>query len=221
LSKLLGALLAIAAAAAVVLAVEPLRTAVSHALHGDVDALVDQLRGLGFWGAVVLVALILIHSVVFFPAELPNAAAGLVFGFWVAFPMVWLAWIASGLIAYCLGMAMGRPIAVRLAGEQRVAGAEDMIGRGGPGVLVLSRLVPFVPFSLVGYIAGAARVPLWRYTWTSAVGVLPITAAATYVGHALDDFSASDPMLWVAVGTIAALAALTVVLARHGRRASR
>jgi len=221
LSKLLGALLAIAAAAAVVLAVEPLRTAVSHALHGDVDALVDQLRGLGFWGAVVLVALILIHSVVFFPAELPNAAAGLVFGFWVAFPMVWLAWIASGLIAYCLGMALGRPIAVRLAGEQRVAGAEDMIGRGGPGVLVLSRLVPFVPFSLVGYIAGAARVPLWRYTWTSAVGVLPITAAATYVGHALDDFSASDPMLWVAVGTIAALAALTVVLARHGRRASR
>jgi len=221
LRKLLGALLAIAAAAAVVVAVEPLRTAVSSALHGDVNGLVEQLRGLGVWGAVVLVALILIHSVVFFPAELPNAAAGLVFGFWVAFPMVWLAWIASGVIAYLIGYTLGRPLAVRLAGEERVASAEAAIGRGGPGVLVLARLVPFVPFSLVGYVAGAARVPLWRYVWTSAVGVLPITAAATYLGHALDDLSASDPMLWVAVGTIVILAALTVVLARHGREASR
>ena len=48
------------------------------------------------------------------------------------------------------------------------------------------------------------------------MGVLPITAAATYLGHALDDLSASDPLLWVAVGVIVILALLTV----HSRPAA-
>ena len=79
----------------------------------------------------------------------------------------------------------GRPLAVRLAGEKRVASAEALIDRTGAPALLIARLIPLVPYSLVGYLAGAARVPVWRYTWTSFVGVLPITAAATYLGHAL------------------------------------
>lgn len=216
--KLLLTLVAIAVAAAVVLLVEPLRTALSHALHGDVDALQAQLQDLGVGGALVLVAIILVHAVVLFPAEIPNAVAGLVYGFAVALPMVMLAWTASGLIAYGLGVWIGRPLAVRLAGEERVATAERVIGRGGAPALLMSRLIPFVPFSLVGYIAGATRVPVWRYTWTSFVGVLPITAAATYLGHALDDLSASDPLLWVAVGTLVLLLVLTATVARRMRR---
>jgi uncharacterized membrane protein YdjX (TVP38/TMEM64 family) len=217
LRKVLATLAAIAVAALVVLLVEPLRTALSHALHGDVDALQAQLQGLGVGGALVLVGIILVHAVVLFPAEIPNAVAGLVYGFAVALPMVMVAWTLSGLIAYALGVWIGRPLAVRLAGEERVETAERVIGRGGAPALLLSRLVPFVPFSLVGYIAGATRVPVWRYTWTSFVGVLPITAAATYLGHALDDLSASDPLLWVAVGTLVLLLVLTATVARRMR----
>ena len=53
------------------------------------------------------------------------------------------------------------------------------------------------------------------------MGVLPITAAATYLGHALDDLSASDPLLWVAVGVIVMLSALTVHSARRLKRSTR
>mgnify|MGYP001278396006 CR=1 FL=1 len=218
---LLLTLAAIAIAAALVLAIEPLRAATGHALHGDVDALQAELEGLGVAGAAVLVALILVHSVVLFPAEIPNAVAGLTYGFVVALPMVLTAWVASGLIAYGLGAWIGRPLAVRLAGERRVAVAERVIGRGGVTALLLARLIPFIPFSLVGYVAGATRVPVLRYAWTSAVGVLPITAASVYLGHALDDLSLSDPLLWGAVGTLIALIALTVTFARRMHRLSR
>jgi uncharacterized membrane protein YdjX (TVP38/TMEM64 family) len=214
-------LLALAAGAAVIWAVEPLRTALTHVLHGDVDALQSQLQSLGAWGALVVVALILAHAVVFFPAEIVNATAGLAFGFWIAFGIVLLSWVASGLLAYWLGRVAGRPLAVRLAGERRVAQAEGLIDRSGAPALLLSRLVPFVPFSLVGYVAGAARVPVWRYTWTTFFGVMPITAAATYLGHALDDLSASDPLLWAAIGVIVVLGALTVHSARRLRRSAR
>lgn len=219
--RLLLTLAAIVAAGLVVWAVEPLRTALGHAVSGDVDALQDQLQSLGVTGALVIVALILVHAVVFFPAEIVNATAGLAYGFWVAFPIVMVSWVFSGLIAYWLGAVAGRPLAVRLAGEKRVASAEALIDRTGAPALLIARLIPLVPYSLVGYLAGAAGVPVWRYTWTSFVGVLPITAAATYLGHALDDLSASDPLLWLAVGVLIALGALTAIAARRLRSASR
>jgi uncharacterized membrane protein YdjX (TVP38/TMEM64 family) len=218
--RLLLTLAALAAAALVVWAVEPLRVALGHVLHGDVDALKAQVRDSGVSGALIIVALILLHAVVVFPAEVVNACAGLAYGFWVALPLVMVAWVLSGLIAYGLGRIAGRPIAVRLAGESRVAMAEHLIDRGGAAALVIARLIPFVPYSLTGYVAGAARVPLWRYTWTSFVGVLPITAAATYLGHALNDFSISDPLLWLVVAVVIGLGVLTVTAARRLRRAS-
>jgi uncharacterized membrane protein YdjX (TVP38/TMEM64 family) len=218
--RLLPALLALAAATLIVLTVHPLREAVGYALHGDVHALRAQLRGLGTWGAVVVVALILAHSVLFFPAEVVNATAGLVYGFAVALPLVVAAWAVSGMIAYWLGAIAGRPLALRLMGPARVATAERLIAQGGVPALLLGRLIPFVPYSLVGYVAGAARVPFGRFVWTGLVGILPITAAATYLGHALDNPSASDPLLWVALGVLALLTVLTFVTTRRLRSAS-
>jgi uncharacterized membrane protein YdjX (TVP38/TMEM64 family) len=219
--RLLPTIAAIALAAVVVAAVGPLRDAVGHAVHGDVHGLRSELRGLGATGAAVLVGLILIHAVVLFPAEIVNATAGLVYGFAIALPLVMVAWLASAMIAYWLGMVAGRPLALRLAGEERVAVAERVIERGGAPALLVSRLIPFVPYSLVGYLAGAARVPIWRYAWTSFVGILPITAAATYLGHALGDLSASDPLLWAALAVIALLMAASVHVAHRVRRTNR
>ena len=77
-------------------------------------------------GAIVLVALILIHAVVFFPAEIANATAGLVFGFWVALPMVLARLGRVGRDRLLPRRLVGRPLAVRLAGEKRVAAGEDV-----------------------------------------------------------------------------------------------
>ena len=67
------------------------------------------------------------------------------------------------------------------------------------------RLIPIVPFSLVSYAAGAARVPLWRFVWTTAVGYLPITALSVYFGTRLEGLCLTDPLV---LGSAAALLAL-------------
>ena len=67
------------------------------------------------------------------------------------------------------------------------------------------RLIPILPFSLVSYAAGAARVPVWRFTWTTIVGYLPITALAVYFGTRLEGLSLTDPLV---LGSAAALLAL-------------
>ena len=77
-----------------------------------------------------------------------------------------------------------------------------MIERGGATLLIAVRLIPIFPFSLISYAAGAARVPVWRFLWTTAVGYLPITAISVYFGTRLEGLSLTDPLV---LGTAAAL----------------
>ncbi len=40
-------------------------------------------------------------------------------------------------------------------------------------MVVLLRLAPVVPFAALNYALGATGIPLWKYTWASALGIIP------------------------------------------------
>jgi uncharacterized membrane protein YdjX (TVP38/TMEM64 family) len=114
-------------------------------------------------------------------------------------------WVLSGLICFAIGHSVARPLLDRWLGAERFERTEAVIERGGATLLLAIRLIPIVPFSLVSYAAGAAGVPVWRFAWTTAVGCLPITAIAVYLGSRLEGLSLSDPLV---LGSAAALLAL-------------
>ena len=97
-------------------------------------------------------------------------------------------------------------------GEGRFGRLERAIEHGGVTLLLAARLVPIVPFSLFSYVAGAARVPVGRFAWTTAIGYIPITAVSIYLGSRLEELSLSDPRLWVAILGVLALLLLTRLL---------
>lgn len=187
--------LGILIAAFVVLTVGPLRDAVGDAVSGDTGSVREDLDDAG--GALIVFALAMIHTVVWYPAEILDAAAGYVFGFWPALALVHASWVASALVAYYIGRHAARRILYTLIGRKRFTRMEEAIERGGVSILLAARLVPIVPFSLTGIVAGAAHVPLFRFTWTTAVGYLPITAYFIYLGSRLEEFSVTDPVVWV------------------------
>ncbi len=197
--------------------VGPLHEAATFALQGDTKGLRDHLRDLGAWGALVLVAITLVHAVVPYPAEIPTAAAGFVYGFAVALPIVVAAWLLSALATYAIGRYAGRSLLFRIADEQRFRRAEAIVLRGGAPVLLAARLVPVVPFSLTGYVAGAARVPLWLFSWTTVVGILPLTIVFVFLGSRLQELSLTDPLLYLALAPIAVLLLAARPLARRMR----
>ncbi len=194
--------------AALVLGIPPLRHAVEAALHGDSTEVHDQIDKLGVAGPLLIVALALIHSVVIYPAEIVNAAAGFVYGFFPAVAIVTVAWMLSALLCYAVGTRVARPLLDRWFGVERFERFERMIERGGIPLLLALRLIPIVPFSLVCYAAGAARVPLWRFVWTTLVGYMPVTALAVYFGTRLEGLKFTDPLV---LGSIVALLALIFV----------
>jgi len=191
--------------ALLVLAIPDLRAAFDAAVHGDTAGVRSHVKGLGAAGPLLLVALAVIHSVVFYPAEIVDAAAGFVYGFFPALALMMLGWLLSGLFCFAVGHSVARPLLDRWFGTERFERTEAAIERGGATLLLAVRLLPIVPFSLVSYAAGAARVPLWRFAWTTVVGYLPITALAVYFGTRLEGLSLTDPLV---LGTAVALLAL-------------
>lgn len=185
--------------------IEPLNDAFSAALRGDTAAVRSEVRGLGFWGPLAILALCLIHSFVFYPAEIVDAAAGFVYDFGPALALVMGGWLLNGLVCWTIGRRVARPLLERLLGRERFDRTEAMVERGGVSLLLGVRLVPILPFSLVSYAAGAARVPLGRFVWTTAVGYFPITAVSVYLGTRLEDLHPTDPLLLAALGALLAL----------------
>lgn len=169
-----------------VLVVPALREAATAAIHGDTDEVRNQIQSLGLAGPLVILVLALLHSIVFYPAEIVDAAAGLVYGFVPALLLMMVGWLLSALFCFAVGRSVARPLLDRWFGAERFQRIEARIDRGGAKALIAVRLIPIFPFSIVCYAAGAARVPLWRYVWTTAVGYLPITVLAVYFGTQLD-----------------------------------
>jgi uncharacterized membrane protein YdjX (TVP38/TMEM64 family) len=188
--------------------VDPLGDAVSAALQGDSAEVRSEVDGLGFWGPLTILALCLIHSFVFYPAEIVDAAAGFVYGFWPALGLVMSGWLLNGLVCWAIGRSVARPLLERLLGRERFDRTEAMIERGGISLLLGVRLVPIFPFSVISYAAGAARVPIGRFVWTTMVGYLPITAISVYLGTELESLHPTDPLV---LGSVAALLALLLI----------
>jgi uncharacterized membrane protein YdjX (TVP38/TMEM64 family) len=213
--RILVALGSIALGLAIVFAVPELRHAVSLALQGKLAELRHYVRSLGVGGAACLFGLLLVHAVIFYPSEILNATAGFVYGFLPGTAFALFGWLVSGAITYWLGRQLARPVLHAVLGS-RFARAEAAVRRGGTRLLLAGRLIPVVPFSLLGYAAGAARVPFVRFAWTSVVGFLPLTAAVAYLGSRAQRLSLSDPAVWVVVGVvIVLLAASRLVPMRH------
>jgi uncharacterized membrane protein YdjX (TVP38/TMEM64 family) len=190
------------------LLVHPVREALGHAAHGDTTALREQLRGTGVGGVLVLYALMIAHAVVIFPAEITNLVTGFTYGIPLGLLICGTGWFASAICTFYLGRHVGRPLLRRLAGDERTASLEQAVERGGWTVLLILRLLPIVPFSFMGYVCGATRVPLARFAWTTAVGQMPLIAIAVILGSRLEHFSATDPLVW---GTIAVFVVLFAV----------
>jgi uncharacterized membrane protein YdjX (TVP38/TMEM64 family) len=200
----------IAVMAAIVVAVDPLRDSVSALVQGDHDKVREEIDSLGLAGPLLILALALLHSVVFYPAEIVDAAAGFAYGFFPALALVMVGWLLNGLVCWTIGRSVARPLFDRWFGEERFARVERAIERGGPTLLIAMRLIPILPFSIVSYAAGAARVPLWRFVWTTMVGYLPITAISVYFGTRLEGLSLTDPLVLAS-----ALALLALLWAGH------
>ncbi len=186
-------LLGLVAFAGILLAVPGVRRTLTEFLtivsSGDGLTIRSTLRSYGPLAPVVSITLILLHAVVPLPAELLVLANGLTFGFWGGLAISWSGFVLSALSIYVAGRLWGRPLLERTVSQRHQERLDSWLAREGALPLLAARLIPLIPFNAVCLAAGAVRAPLWTYTWTTGVGILPLAAIVTFLGSYLGESS--------------------------------
>lgn len=186
---------------ALIAAVPQLRHCVVLVANGRFTGLRNYIQSLGAGGVLLLLGLMVAHAIVFYPSEIITTTSGYVYGFLPGLGLAVGGWFVSAMVSYALGRTVGGPLLRRLLGR-RFEWLERTMERGGISLLLSGRLIPIVPFALVGYAAGATHTNPVRFGWTTVVGYLPLTLAVSYLGSQAKTFSAGDPLVWLAVAVI-------------------
>jgi len=198
-------------------------------LHGRGFAqLISWARSAPALGVVVFVLAQVFSAIFLIPSWPLRVGAGFVYGAALGFAIAVPATFVATTAAFFLGRRVLRGrVAARVAGEPQLAAIDDAIAAGGPWIVLLLRLSPLFPNELVNYALGATRVRFREYALASMLGMLPLTAAYTWLGSlptALDDLTSGRPVPTGAVGQLlwwgglaatVGIAVLGAVLARR------
>lgn len=127
-------------------------------------------RGPAGW--VLLLAALSLAPLAPVPRTALSMLAGVLAGFWGGLALS----VASGLLAALAGFGvarrLGRETVTRLAGP-RLARADVLLTRRGAVAVLVGRLLPVAPFTLVSYAGGLSGMPLGAYLLGSAAGIVP------------------------------------------------
>ncbi|MEU7314217.1 TVP38/TMEM64 family protein [Streptomyces sp. NPDC007083] len=166
----------------------------------DVRQWVDSL---GVWGPVVFAVVYALAVTALLPGSVLTASAGVLFGLPTGAGAVLVGATAGAALSFGLARWLGRPVVARYAGTGRLARLDAFLTRRGFVAVLLVRLVPLFPFSVINYGAGVAGVRFSSYITATALGIIPGTLVYTGLGGSLA--APGSPGLWIALGALLVL----------------
>ncbi|HXT17966.1 MAG TPA: VTT domain-containing protein [Gemmatimonadaceae bacterium] len=143
-------------------------------------AAADRAQNLPWFGPVFAIAYGVVAA---FAAPVSPLAygAGAMFGVVQGTIWVWTGSMIGGTAGYWLARGAWAGAAKRMLGRYQEK-LQDL-ERGNAFLTVLRvQLLPIVPFGVFNYAAGATKVPFLPYLLATAIGVIPGSIAAVYVG---------------------------------------
>ena len=190
-----------------------------------IDSLKGTIESLGWIGPIAFVVLYAVFTMALIPGSALTLGAGAIFG---------LGW---GIVIVILGSnlgAFGSFVLARTLLHQRVEdwaksqprfqAVSDAVAKGGLKIIVLLRLSPVFPFTMLNYLLGLTNISAANYALGNLVGMLPGIVAFVYLGTlpgavsgASNGGQGSIRYVFYGVGLIATIA-VTVLVTRMARR---
>jgi uncharacterized membrane protein YdjX (TVP38/TMEM64 family) len=191
--------------------------------------LVERIRGMGLAGAVLYLAVYAVGTMLMMPATVLTLGAGFAYGPVYGSLLVVVANNLSALASFLLGRTVLRErVGRRLAGWPRFTAVDTAVAGRGFKVVLLLRLSPIFPFSVLNYSLSLTRVRLRDYAPATFLGMLPATLVYVYLGSLVtsvaqlssgerpDSGLSGQLFFW---GGLAATVLATVYVTRLARRA--
>jgi phosphatidylserine/phosphatidylglycerophosphate/cardiolipin synthase-like enzyme/membrane protein DedA with SNARE-associated domain len=167
------------------------------------------------------IATFVVGGSLMFPLTVLVLYTVLVFGSFAGLAYAFGGALASAWISFALGRRLGRRAVRRISGSHldRISRG---LARGGILGVVVVRLIPVAPFTVVNLVAGASRFKSWEFLAGTAVGLLPGMIALTLLGDRVEA-AIEDPSVASVAGvavTAAAIVAAAALLSRRLKRRS-
>jgi len=194
--------------------------------HAWLEAALPLLRSP--LGALLFIPLYALWVTLLLPGVWASMLAGALYGTWWGSAVVFVGASLGALLVFLLGRTWLRGWARRrLEGAPRLRAVEEAVSREGLRLVLLTRLSPAFPFSLLNLAYGLSDVT-WRDYTLGLIGILPGTILFCGLGALAGDvarFSTvlsgeADAFTWaVRVLGLAATLAVVVVVNRVARQA--
>lgn len=178
-----------------------------------IEAWIDQA---GIWGPLAVILLMIIAVVA---SPLPSApvalAAGAAYGHYAGALYVAIGAELGAMLAFLIARHLGAAIVARILGDKT---AHGLLGSQNALTLAVfvSRLLPFVSFDAVSYLAGLSRIHLWRFLLATLAGILPASFVLAHLGAEAMS-GGSGVTNWLAIGLGLLTAAPLVFTALEGK----
>lgn len=196
-------------------------------LQAWLQAALDWVNGLGPWGPVVFIALYILACVFFIPGSILTLGAGASFGVVRGGCYVIVGATLGATCAFLVGRHLARGWVTRqLQRQPKLQAIDEAVAREGWKIVLLTRLSPILPFTLLNYAFGVTRVSLAHYVVASFFGMLPGTLLYVWLGAVAGSLAspggtrARTPAEWTFYGVgFAATLAVTILIARLAKTA--
>ena len=172
------------------------------------ERLIHFLRQDGWRGPLLCIGVQYLQVIVFaIPGEITQIAAGYVFGAWWGFVYSVIGIFLGSATAFGVGRALGRPVAHKLLGEERLRKLEAAAqSKRGRTVLFLLFLLPGAPKDAMSYGSGVSGFRFGEFVVISSLGRAPALLFSTLFGAQLYERDYGSMAVTAAAAIVVALA---------------
>ena len=153
----------------------------------DPDSFRVWVEGLGAWGPIgYLLAQAAQVVAVPIPGTLFPPVGALAFGPWPALALSLAGMALGSAVVFLVARRWGRPLAIRLAGPDRIQRYESLMTARGGLLIWLVFLLPFLPDDAVCALAGLSGIGFARFMVIATLGRIPAVAAGVFAMAGLE-----------------------------------
>lgn len=150
----------------------------------------DWVEQSGWIGWAWFILIYTLTCVFFLPGSVLTVGAGAIYGFWGGTLLVSVSNLVGAVVNFLTSRYLIRGwLRRKLAANRKFQALDQAIATKGWTIILLSRVSPILPHSVVSYACGMTRISLLKYSVASWIGFIPISAAYSYAGAFLGKFA--------------------------------
>jgi uncharacterized membrane protein YdjX (TVP38/TMEM64 family) len=165
---------------------------------------------------MVVIGAYLVSGLLVAPITVLIIATAVAFGPLLGFTYSLVGCLGSAMLTYGVGSLLGRETVRRFAGAQ-VSRLSRRIARHGLTAILIVRILPVAPFTVVNIMAGASEVRFRDFVLGTFLGMLPGLVVMTFFGNRLES-AIRDPKAESFMILVALVVVLVLVMAWLRRR---